>query len=166
MGEATVAGRTAEEWREKASRSERAKEESWERSDTDGFLSQWASGLGAQEARANAGIAEAGGVQEFSRLVLETLDGERVEDAKLIETRYGTKWRIDRTDEWLPYLPVRESTLAKKGYREARIYETAPARARIIGTGTGLSGNAWVATLRDDLPEWEAKRWRCEGDPE
>jgi hypothetical protein len=165
MGETKVAGRTAEEWREKAAASERSVQESWERSDTDGFLSQWASGLGAQEARENARIAEAGGRQLFSKLVLETLDGEAT-DARRVETRYGTRWRLDSTDEWLAYLPERESTLAKKGYREARIYATAEAKARIVGSGTGLSGNAWVQTIRQDLPLGEAKLWRCEGDPE
>lgn len=156
--------KTAQELRAEAAQHEQDAAESFERCDTDGFLSQWASGLGAQEKRRNAEIVEAGGLQRFSKLVLETLDGEPT-DARAVETRYGTKWRLDSTDEWLAYSPKRESTLAKRGYRERRIEEVAPAKARIIGTGYGLSGNAWVAVLRQDLPLGEAKQWGCLGDP-
>lgn len=151
--------RTAEEHRAAARRAEESARESFERCDTDGFLSQWASGLSAQVHRANAKVAEAGGMGLFGRTKLVTLDGEET-DARAVETRFGTRWRLDSTDEWLAYKPKRESTLAKRGYREVEVTEVAPAKARIIGTGTGLSGRAWVATLRDDLRLGEAKQWR------
>lgn len=38
----TFAGKTADEWRAEAADCRRREQESWERSDTDGFLSQWA----------------------------------------------------------------------------------------------------------------------------
>lgn len=60
----TFAGLTAEEWRAKAADSQRAKQESWERSDTDGFLSQWASDQMAGRYAYCATVAENGGVIE------------------------------------------------------------------------------------------------------
>lgn len=55
-------------------------------------------------------------------LYLADLDGIWVA-AKAIQTRYGMKWGIldgrgDNIVEWVPYMPVRPSTLAKRGYQE------------------------------------------------
>jgi hypothetical protein len=55
-------GLTAEQWRAKAVGSRQSAAESWERSDTDGFMSQWASGVMAQEYEAKATLAEDGGL--------------------------------------------------------------------------------------------------------
>lgn len=59
--------------REKAARHEQEAYDSFERSDTDGFLSQWASGLSAQKARLEADLLEAGGLMETTALF--NLDG-------------------------------------------------------------------------------------------
>lgn len=160
---------TAEQLRAEAAQHERNAAESFDRCDTDGFVSQWASGLNADLARTKAQIAENGGRCTFARLRLVRIDtGEVVADARKVQTRYGSKWRIDSTDEWLPFMPARESTLAKRGYREVEQFETAPATAKhwAPGNARGLSGACSVQTIivrTDDLPGGgrEAAEWYC-----
>ena len=132
---------TAAEYTADAARMERDAAESFERCDTDGFLSQWASGINAQVARSNAEIAANDGQREFRRTVLQTLSGEPV-NFRVVQTRYGTRYRVDATDEWLPYRPARESTLAKRGYREIEETVMAPAYASTWAPAgaRGLSG--------------------------
>ena len=147
---------TPEALRQEARRQDSLAEESFQRCDTDGFLTQWAHGLTAEKCRLQAQIEENGGVWEFPALF--DLEGNRVR-AKLISTydrfRYGYRdvWafcdEIGRfTGQFLNAFPKRESTMAKKGYREGR--EDAPAKADIRGNGYGLSGTAWVAAVRKD----------------
>ena len=78
-----------------AAAAEQAKADSWERSDTDGFLSQWASGLNANLHRAKAELLANDGMDEFPALFK---DGVLVA-AKLIETRYGLKWGVLASDD-------------------------------------------------------------------
>lgn len=134
--------RTAEEYRDMARGQERAKEESFDRCDTDGFLSQWAHGVLARQYLLAADIAENGGVDDFPALF--DLDGTIV-PAKIVKTKFGSKWLVlDSWDgvyeygkgnavAWLPLLdyetveedghhfnkPSKRSiaALAKKGYR-------------------------------------------------
>ncbi len=126
---------------------------SFDRCDTDGFLSQWASGLTAQLKNAQANILEAGGTHCFWGLYFQ---GQRVA-AKQIEGQFGVVW-ILRDDEAAKFgrkfIPVSygKSRVQKKlGLVE--LEETAPARADIKGRGYGLSGTAWVAVLRTG-DEW------------
>lgn len=140
--------------RERAAAHDREAHDSFERCDTDGFLSQWASGLTAQQLRREATIAENGGVASF--LALFTTGGEWV-PAKPIDGRYGTRWMVldttgKATGEFLPYLPVRRDTLAKRGYVEG--YACWPAKAAIHGTGRGLSGAATCRVVnRKTVPD-------------
>lgn len=87
---------TPEEHRRLAEEAEQRREESWDRSDTDGFMSQWASGLAADEHRLAAQIAEAGGRAWFPALF--DLDGNLVA-AKLIDGRYGLVWGLLESDD-------------------------------------------------------------------
>jgi hypothetical protein len=130
---------------------------SFERCDTDGFLSQWASGLSAQKHRLAAEIAEDGGRHAFPALF--DLEGKLV-PAKLVNTRYGDSWAVLDSDDphgevvqWVGRSraePVerRVKAMEKKGYREGLVM--ARAKADIVGTGHGLSGSAWVAPVRTD----------------
>ena len=153
--------------RQQAAQHERNAEESFDRCDTDGFLSQWASGMNAQLARRNAAIAEAGGNWTFERLQLVTTDGQPT-DARAVNTRYGRKWRLDSTNEWLPYAPARESTLGKRGYRELVETEVAPAKAIHWAPegARGMSGatSVQVIIIRTDRPK--AEGWQPVGSPE
>lgn len=141
----------ADELRAEAAQMDAKAEESFQRCDTDGFLSQWALGIGAQKNRLQAGIEEAGGVSEFAAL-FDVETGERVA-AKLIDGRFGLCWALcdeagEFIGEFVKAFPKRETTMAKKGFREG--HEMAPARAVIRGSGTGLSGNAWACIVRLD----------------
>ncbi len=112
---------TPAEWREMAHGRNTAAAESFERCDTDGFLSQWASGQMARVYDACADLAEAGGEWELD--ALEDLDGNEVK-ARIINTRFGARWGVldegDNVVVWLPFRPARKSTLEKKGYRETK----------------------------------------------
>lgn len=161
---ADLAELEAEAIREEAREHDRRAAESWQRSDTDGFVSQWASGLSAQEARFQADIVEAGGVWEFPAL-LDAATGERVK-AKIVRVpgfHGGTvsKWIVlddaDNALEWVPaFKSGPRSKLAKLGLVEGR--EKAPAKAALGGgSGRGLSGAASVHVIAkrtdDGYPE-------------
>jgi hypothetical protein len=77
--------------RKEAAEAERLAADSFERSDTDGALSQWASGLTAQRKRLEADIADKGGKWSFP--VLTGADGNIV-PARVVNTRYGAKWAV------------------------------------------------------------------------
>lgn len=121
--------------------------ESWERSDTDGSLSQWSSGVSAQEADMKADVAENGGVARFPALF--TPEGELVA-AKPVDTRYGFAFGILEDDDpdsrfvaWFNPSRARSGDRkwvndGKKGYRVG--YVNAPAKVKLQGGGTGLSG--------------------------
>ena len=130
---------------ESAARHAKEAIDSFERCDTDGFLSQWASGICSNQDRIQADIERAGGVAEFSALF--TTEGEWVA-AKVIEGQWGERWMLLGADGrsngvFLPYYPKRRSTLAKKGYVEGRVMR--PAKSCIQGRGHGLSGTAWAS---------------------
>jgi hypothetical protein len=150
---------TAAQLREKAATQDAAAEESFERSDTDGFLSQWAGNLTARKYRLQADIEEQGGRAEFPALF--TIDGQLVA-AKLIDTQYGTAWALlesdDPSSKFVCFVSrsnarkaaTRNANLAKKGYSEGAVL--AAAKADIGGSGTGLAGAAscYVYTKRID----------------
>ncbi len=157
---------TAEQLRESAAQHDQNAADSFERCDTDGFLSQWASTITAQKEREQADILDAGGIATFGRYELQTLDGEAV-NAKIINGRHGLCWALmdddDKfTGEFIGAHPVRESTLAKKGYREVEHEFVAEAVADIKGNGTGLSGAATCRVItrpKDFKVQWD----RCIG---
>lgn len=166
---------TAAEHRAKAEQAYDRAEESWQRSDTDGFLSQWASGITGDLHRAQADLLDNGGKDTFAGLF--DAQGRRVK-AKTVEVEdryrgYGTKslWLVldgnDNAIVWIPRQYARRfdpktntvtedgkpnprSKMAKLGLHEA--YEEAPAVAYIAGSGRGLAGaaTARVATKRTD----------------
>lgn len=94
FGMTTIEGKTAAQHTADATVSARAQAESFERSDTDGFLSQWASGLSAQESSAKAELAAAGGMIETQALFL--LDGT-VASTHETRGRYGYSWVLNDT---------------------------------------------------------------------
>lgn len=144
---------TAQTLRDDAARLDQAAADSFDRCDTDGFLSQWANGITARMKRLQADIEDAGGVYEFAAL-FDAETGDRV-PAKLIPGRYGTCWALcdvagQFTGQFIGAFPARESTMLRKGYREGA--EMAPAKAVIEGSGYGLSGcaSAYVRAKRLD----------------
>lgn len=135
----------------KSRRHHEAREESFQRCDTDGFLSQWASGLSSQEARENARIARQGGYELFPGLY-ERATGRRV-PAKMISGKFGPCWALcdengEFTGTFIGDARTKRAKLYKLGY--VVLGEWAPAKAMLKGEGTGLSGTCWVAVVRTD----------------
>ena len=131
-----------------------AKEDSFQRSDTDGFLSQWASGISANVDRMKADICRNQGKWQFTGLY----EGDRRVMAKQFTRKfnghYSTGW-VMREDELeligkrgKPFLPSGDTSRVLRGLGLRERAETDWAWAGINGQGTGLSGTAWAATYR------------------
>lgn len=79
--------RTPEQWREMACSSRQRSLDSFERSDTDGFLSQWASDTMSGLYHLCADVAEKGGIVEMD---WPFEDGQPVAKWRWVQTRYGS----------------------------------------------------------------------------
>ena len=142
----------AQELRDGARKWEQEAKDSFERCDTDGFVSQWASGLTASKMHLEADLIE---TPERWFPALFDLNGIRVR-AKLHNGPFGQCWMfVDANDkptgQFITAFPKRESTMEKKGYREDE--ELAPGKAKIVGGGgKGLAGAAscYAAIVRND----------------
>lgn len=128
---ATTDIQTADQYRAMAADCYRRTQESWERSDTDGFMSQWASDQMASRYQHNAVIVEQGGVQ--SSALVEVATGEIVATmADYKEGQYGWCYLI-RDDSVAARIgrfvspsnakkqETREANNAKKGVREVSV---------------------------------------------
>ncbi len=88
-----ISKHTAEEYRQMADESRQREQESYERSDTDGYLSQWALSQMANCYHYLARLVESGGdIQEISWLFHE--DGTPVKEFSYVQGEYGTSVRI------------------------------------------------------------------------
>lgn len=84
---------TAAEYREKARASRQRSAESWERSDTDGFLSQWAADTMANQYDRIAEVIDDGGMIETLALFLDGVFAS----AHQGEGQWGFWWRLTDT---------------------------------------------------------------------
>lgn len=120
--------------------------ESFERSDTDGCLTQWACGITADLRRRQAQILRDGGKATFPGL----FEGTRRVKAKLIQTRFGETWLLDEEEAQRfgrKFVPEGFRAIQKRlGLHQAM--EWAPAAATTAGSGKGLSGNVWITVFR------------------
>jgi hypothetical protein len=137
--------------------------ESFERSDTDGCLSQWASDITGRLHRLQAQLVENGSMYDFDALF--DLDGNLVA-AKLLTVAdrfrgYGTRtvWGVLESDDpdsrivkWITAFPARTSTMERKGYREGVVRAKAYAHTSAPAGATGLSGclSVGVSVSRQD----------------
>ena len=142
------ARKDADKLRAEAAQHDRDAYESFERCDTDGFMSQWASGLTASKKRLEANLIENGGVTDLVGPV--TVDGEPVR-FRTVDTRYGRKWLVlDDNDDavaWLDPSAVRMDTYRKKGYTLGQYQVTGI--AKIVGNNAANCAAAivpWYAT--------------------
>lgn len=118
-----AARKKAAELREMAKGKDRDAADSFDRCDTDGFLSQWASGITAEKYRLRADVAENGGMWSFSALF--DLEGNLV-PAKEVYGQYGAFWSLlddegNRTgatfnESQAQSEKVRDRNNAKKGF--------------------------------------------------
>ena len=145
----------AEQHRAKAAECDRRAAESFERCDTDGFVTQWASGLTAQLERRRAEIAEAGDTAIFTGLYF----GDERVAAKLVTYRckfsHSDKqnWFLDKAESkrfGRRFIPSGPRSRIQKQLGLSERKERAPAYAFMNGRGTGLSGSAWVQTARSN----------------
>lgn len=130
------------EHEEQAAAAAKRRQESIDRSDTDGFMSQWASGITSQKERLEAELEENNGFSTF--LVLFDLEGNIV-PARMIDTKYGPAW-AEYEDPHNMYSKftgkfinesksakkkTQEAYLRKKGYTLGKI--KAPAKVDTVG---------------------------------
>lgn len=137
--------KTAAEYREEAKAHVKAESDSFDRCDTDGFVSQWCSGWSGRLANVKAAILDAGGTEEFVGLY----EGDRRVKAKMVKVynkfKFANelKWVVDDADpiaaerKWIP-CGGRSRIQKKLGLTERR--EVAKAWAAMGGSGTGMSG--------------------------
>lgn len=141
----------------------RREEESFQRSDTDGFLTQWALSIGATKRRRQAELLDHGGTAQFPVLVYE---GEVVATKvyKFADTHRPDQWNAPMQHKWrLPdelaaklgrkWIPTGSKSRVQKQLGLTEELRWFPAYAEIT-TGnrksTGLSGaaNAYVAVFK------------------
>ena len=148
---------SAEELRAEAAKCYGRSEESFQRCDTDGFLSQWVGQITAQQLTRQAEIAERGGVSDFLVLI-ETATGRVVSRRELPGRWQGgiymkPVWTLSREDQerlGRRFIPTGERSRIQKQLGLHEGTEAAPAMAIVGGSGTGLSGcaNAHVIVIR------------------
>lgn len=142
----------AETLRREADAHRQAAQDSFDRCDTDGFVSQWASGIMARLADARARLAENGGRAIFTGLY----EGDRRVIAKVVQTRFGSSWMLDDAEAakfGRKFIPLqshngRSRVQAQLGLSERDEWQTAAANT--AGGGTGLAGacSVFVETYR------------------
>lgn len=144
-------------------------EDSFQRCDTDGFLSQWAAGISARLYETKAQILRTGGYSQFR--VLCNADGEVIADRIYIFINqfagYGTvtRWRLPDDlaakygRRWVPTAGYSGKSRVQKQlglHEEQRWF---PAYAKITtppgAASTGLAGcaNAYVGIFRADTDQ-------------
>lgn len=150
--------------RQEAADREQMAHESFERCDTDGFLSQWAHGFIAQEKRAHADLLENNGEHVFTGLY----EGDRRVAAKVIQVKNKFSYKTEST--WIlrddeaskfgrKFIPFDYSGKGKiqKSLGLTQKQEWAKAFVTTVSNGTGLAGaaSARVVTLRQtEGDEW------------
>jgi hypothetical protein len=128
------------------------REESFNRCDTDGFLTQYFDGVKSAVNQIGARIARDGGLAVHPGLY-DVATGERV-PAVLVEGRFGPQWQLcdpatgRALPEWIADRRGPKAALAKRGW--VVLGEWAKSEAKLCGEGCGLSGSVWSAAVRTD----------------
>ncbi len=153
-------GKTAAEWRNSSAASRQRSADSYERSDTDGFMSQWAADTMAQKYALCAELAENDGKAEF-RVPFDLEKGEVIK-GKWVQGKYGNAWV---TEEGVFLNPSSASNIdtrvindAKKGFKMVIV----EAEATVHSGGSQTTVNYWAVpivesnwkVLRDDDVKW------------
>jgi hypothetical protein len=127
---------------------DRARAESFERCDIDGFVSQWAHGINADKARMEVQILRNGGYAQFW-VLLDADDNVIADRMHWFQNQYSFawqgKWRLgddDAAKYGRRWVPVGDNSRVQKqlGLREEKRWF--PAFAKIVAEGNGLSGAA------------------------
>jgi len=146
-------GKSASHFVKESSDCYKRREESFQRSDTDGFVSQYCSGLMGQLNRAKADIIKNGGYASF--WVLMDAEGNIVSDYDFCNQYGKNTWIVK--DEYIKqigrkFVPTGDNSRVQKrlGLYEEQV--EAQAWAALEGNGYGFSGNVWVEAypIRDE----------------
>jgi len=129
----------AQKYRELAQEAHQRKIESWERSDTDGALSQWGLGIQVSEYQTWAQLAERDYISAYTALAK---DGKLVPH-KEIETKYGWCYAVFESFEEakkpdgkiLRFVGTGDRAVKNKGYEKI----TVQAKSRVT-----LGGSGWT----------------------
>lgn len=153
--------KTAQEYREMAAQDRSDKAESFERCDTDGFMSQWASGMMARLNDALAEIADNGGTAQFPCL----MEGDRRVEAILQNVyckytySYKFQWLLGQGEarkygrKTIPFSGRSGKSRIQKKHGLSEAQETAPADAKIDAPHGGGATSCYVLVYRTDIPE-------------
>lgn len=138
----TTATTEGDKLRARAQECRQRSADSWDRSDTDGFMSQWASDATARKYDTEAEVADAGGMWDFAAL-FDAETGALV-PAKTIQTRYGSCWALlDPTNPQASFLGFFNESSARKATTRAKNNRAkgytigtirAAAQVRLVGT--------------------------------
>jgi hypothetical protein len=141
---ADLLNKTPDELRQMAADCYKASADSFDRCDTDGFLSQWASDQTGRIYQAAANLAENGWVAE--EVALFDLDGNLL-DARNVTSQYGSSWMITAADGSRRFVGI---SIAKKAARRRAHYEKHGVRLgkvrRRVVLATG-EGNGYMLSL-------------------
>lgn len=146
--------------RARAAEAAQRSQESWDRSDTDGFLSQWANNSISRKESLQAQIDEQNGLWEHPALF--DLEGNMLAATPHKSKYGGTVWRVLEGDEpnsevkeWFNESGAKSAKTrivnnAKKGYYVGTVL--VPSYAATGGSGRGLSGlhTVYNYVARDD----------------
>jgi hypothetical protein len=134
----------AQELREQAKQARQDSLDSFERCDTDGFLSQWASDCSARLLSAEADLAEYDYIWRFT--TLGDAEGNLIPNKK-IETKFGYAYAIFqsfadlevRGAQIIQWVGTGEKAIAKKGYTPILV----EAKGKAI-LGKGINPSAFI----------------------
>jgi hypothetical protein len=150
---------------EKARQLAQAAEDSFQRCDTDGFITQWVNQSQAQKERMLASLAKDKGVKTFMGLY----EGDRRVKARVIDTRYGQCWLLNDEEKELlakrgkPFIPMGDNSKIQRELELEEKAEKAKAYVDMVGGGRGLSGlgsGSWEY-LRDGC-QWGSDAVVCD----
>lgn len=127
----------AQKYRELAAEARERLNDSWERSDTDGALSQWALGKQESEYQTWAQLAEVNYMSAYEALAK---DGKLIPH-KEIETKYGVCYAVfdsfeeaqKRDGNIIKFVGRGDRAIANKGYEKIVVR----AKSKVILTGSG-----------------------------
>jgi len=151
--------KTSQQYEQEALDHKREASESFDRCDTDGFLSQWASGVNAQLATARAQLVRDGKKAEFEGLY----EGNKRIPAQITDVPHP-KFKWQRVKTWIlrdqvdirrfgrKFIPCGSNSRVQKNLGLCEKIEVDDAWAELRGKGHGLSGSCWVQIERTD--EW------------
>lgn len=130
---------TADRYRELAKEAHQRKIESWDRSDTDGALSQWASGVSESEYLTWASLAENDFISTYTTLAK---NGELV-PCKEIETKFGLCYAVfesfeeanSHNGQIIQFVGKGDRAVKNKGFEKI----TVQAKSKVV-----LAGSNWT----------------------